>query len=93
MENKNRRIKGGKNMAKKKWFKPKKHTGWKKTQKASTRRSYLLSTTDKRKTLDNRYLIAGRRALALANVTKDKPTERLARLDAKYFFKKAKKLE
>jgi hypothetical protein len=72
----------------KKWFKPKKHSGWKKNQKSTTRRARLLNTTDKRKTMKNRYLEAGRKALALANVTKDKPTERIARADAMYFFKK-----
>ena len=75
---------------KKKWFKPKDHTKWKKTQKASTRRARLLASTDKRKTMHNRYLEAGRKALSLANVTQDKPTEELARADAKYFFKKLK---
>ena len=71
-----------------KWFKPKKHTGWKKNQKATTRRSKLLSATDKRKNLHDRYLEAGRKALALANVTKDKVTEQKARTDANYFFRK-----
>lgn len=74
----------------KKWFKPTKHTGWKKSQKASTRRAKLLSATDKRKTMHNRYLEAGRKAQALANVTEDKRTEELAKRDADYFFKKLK---
>jgi len=75
----------------KKWFKPKKHTGWKKSQKSSTRRAHLLSSTDKRKSLDSRYLEAGKRAQALSNVTADKRTSELAGLDARYFFAKAKK--
>jgi len=75
----------------KKWFNPKKHSGWKKSQKQTTRRAKLLSATDKRKSMHNRYLEAGRKAQALANVTKDKETERLARSDADYFFKKVKK--
>ena len=74
-----------------KWFKPKKHTGWKKDQKPSVRHSHLLSTTDKRKSLRKRYLEAGRKALALANVTKDKETRKKARADANYFFNKLKK--
>ena len=73
---------------KKKWFNPKKHSGWKKTQKPSTRRAKLLAITDKRKTLKKRYLAAGRKAQALANVTKDKRTAELAKSDANYFFKK-----
>jgi len=74
-----------------KWFKPKDYTGWKKTQKPSTRRAKLLSATDKRKKLRKRYLEAGRKALALANVTKDRETRRKAHADAEYFFRKLKK--
>lgn len=75
----------------KKWFKPKKETGWKKTQKASIRRSKLLASTDKRMSMHNRYVQAGRRAQALANVTKDSETKRKASADADYFFSKAEK--
>jgi hypothetical protein len=71
-----------------KWFKPKKHTGWKKTQSATTRRRKVMSATDKRKSIHNRYLEAGRKMQALANVTEDKPTKRKAKADANYFFKK-----
>lgn len=74
----------------KKWFKPKGETGWKKSQKASTRRRRLLSATDRRKNMHNRYLEAGRKAQALANVTTDRPTERKAKKDANYFFNKLK---
>ena len=74
----------------KKWFKPGKETGWKKSQKPATRRSHLMKYTDKRKSLHNRYVQAGRKAQALANVTKDKATETKAKADAKYFFKKAR---
>jgi len=75
----------------KKWYNPKKHTGWRKSQKPSTRRAKLLASTDKRKTMHKRYLEAGRRILALANVTEDKVTEKKARADANYFFDKLKK--
>lgn len=74
----------------KKWFKPQKHTGWDKDQKPTTRRMLLMKSTDKRKPLKERYLEAGRRAQALANVTQDKATEKDARADAKYFFAKVK---
>jgi len=74
-----------------KWFKPGKHTGWKKSQSTATRRRHLLDATDKRKSLDARYLEAGRRSQALANVTEDKRTSELAGRDARYFFAKAKK--
>jgi len=75
----------------KKWFKPSKETGWKKTQCPKTRRSKLLSATDKRLTLYNRYLQAARRIQSLSNVTVDSLTKNKARNDALYFFKKARK--
>ena len=77
-------------MKKENWFKPdeRKHTGWKKHQKPTTRRRRLLASTDKRKTMHNRYLEAGRRIQALANVTEDKQTEKKAKSDASYFFNK-----
>jgi len=74
----------------KKWFKPTKETGWKKTQKATTRRSKLLAATDKRLTLHNRYLQAARRIQALANITVDSLTKTEAKADAVYFFRKAR---
>ena len=75
---------------KKLWFKPKSHSGWSKKQTATTRRRKLLTSTDKRKSLHDRYISAGRKIQALANVTKDVITKRLAKQDAIYFFKKAK---
>ena len=73
-----------------KWFKPGKHTGWKKSLPSSTRRYRLLASTDKRMTMRKRYVQAGRKAMALANVTEDTTTERKARADAKYFFQKVR---
>ena len=72
-----------------KWYKPKKETGWKKTQKPTTRRSKLLSSTSKSMKMHDRYVQAARRAQALANVTKDKATATKAKQDANYFYKKA----
>lgn len=74
---------------KKYWFEPKKHSGWKKDQKISTRRWKLIRATDKRMTWHNRYLQAARMIQALANVTTDQKTRKLAKLDAAHFFKKA----
>ena len=85
-------VKRRKKTNKKKWFKPKKHTGWQKTQNATTRRRKLLASTPKRMNMKDRYVQAGRRANALANVTKDDRTGKLARQDADYFFDKASKL-
>jgi hypothetical protein len=73
-----------------KWFKPRKHTGWDKDQSAATRRKHLMASTPKSFSLHRRRLQAGRRAQALANVTRDKKTEKLAKQDAEYFFKKLK---
>jgi len=67
------------------WFKPKKHRGWKKSQRAETRRQKLLASTDKRQSLINRYLEASRAMTALANVTTDADTKIKANADAKYF--------
>ena len=74
------------------WFMPKTHTGWKKTLPAKTRRARLLRSTPKNYTRYHRYILAGRRIQALANVTKDPATKRKARADAQYFFRKAKTL-
>jgi hypothetical protein len=84
------RGKRGRTPKSKQWFEPKVHTGWDKDQLAATRRSKLLSSTSKSMTSHNRYLQAGRRAQALANVTTDKRTKQLAEQDAEYFFKKLK---
>ena len=73
------------------WYKPKHHTGWRKDQNQDTRRRQLMSTTDHRLNRDSRYLQAGRRANALANVTRDRVTERKARSDARYFYGKARR--
>jgi len=77
------------NMAK--WYKPKHHTDWRKSQAPETRRNNLMRTTDHRLSRDSRYLQAGRRANALANVTQDRETERKARSDARYFYGRARR--
>lgn len=75
----------------KRWAKFEKFTGWKKGQKPVTRRRKVLAATDKRRSMHNRYVEAGRMMNQLANVTTDKPTERAARADANYFFRMTKK--
>ncbi len=74
-----------------KWFKPKKETGWDKDQSPTTRRRKLMASTPKSMSLRTRHIQAGRRANALANVTRDHSTEAKARADANYFFNMAKK--
>lgn len=65
-----------------KWFKPKKRkTGWSKFLPAKIRRARSL------KAHKGDLLASGRSIQALANLTTDKRTERLARADARYFFR------
>ena len=64
----------------KRWFKPKRKTGWHKDDPASIRRQRVL------RAFHNNALRAGRAMLALANVTRDPETKRKARQDAEYFF-------
>lgn len=71
------------------WAEFKAETGWKKIQDSTTRHRKMLSATSKSMNLHDRYVQAGRRLNQLANVTTDKPTEKKARSDANYFFKKA----
>jgi len=73
------------------WFHPKSHSGWSKKQSPSTRRSKLLTATDHRSSIHDRYVEAGRKIQALANVTKNYPTKTKALADAAYFFRKAKR--
>ena len=69
--------------SKKKWFNPKGNlAGWKKTQKASTRRRHAIASTPKNLSLRERRLKAARKLQALANVTKDPETKRKAKADA-----------
>jgi len=72
------------------WFSPKTHTFWRKTQSATTRRRKLLASTDKRRSLYDRFISSARKIQALANVTKDMATKKLAKQDAIYFFRKAR---
>lgn len=69
----------------KKWYEAGVETGWQKTQSATTRRRRAL------KAHKGSHLAAGRGLQALANVTQDKQTARLARADAKYFFERHSK--
>ena len=85
-------IKGDKmSEEKEKWFSPKRHSGWHKEQKATTRRRKLLAATDKRLSMRNRYLQAARMIGSLANVTRDVTTSQKAKVDADYFYTKAEK--
>ena len=62
-----------------KWFKPKRHTGWRKDLPMEVRRARVRAAT-------HDYLSAGRAMQSLANVTKDRETHEKALADARYFF-------
>lgn len=73
-----------------KWFKPKRHSGWRKRDSAVNRRKKVLEYTDKRRNIHDRLVQAGRKLLALTNVTIDNETKIKAKEDSNYFFKLAK---
>ncbi len=87
------RGKPGKTPESEKFFEPKRHTGWEKDQPQATRRGKLLEATDKRKSMHDRYVEAGRMIQELANVTTDEETKVKAKEDAEYFFEKARETE
>ena len=63
------------------WFDPKTHSGWSKNMPAGERRKLVLEAHD------YDYLAAARSKQALANVTADKATKKVALADAKYFYR------
>lgn len=67
------------------WYNPTTEMGWRKDQKAGVRRRKALSAHGGDK------LATARALQALANVTTDKTTKKLARSDALYFFTLHKK--
>jgi len=77
---------------KEKWFDPKmKLGGWNHTMDAKYRRQRAFSSTDKRKDRHDRYVQAGRKLQALANVNQSEKTKIVAKADADYFFEMAEK--
>ena len=64
---------------KEKWFRPKIHSGWKKSQPVATRRRLVLQAHG------GDLLSAARSKIALANVTEDSETRVKAKEDARYF--------
>jgi hypothetical protein len=78
-------------MSKQKFFNPKTHIGWHKSQSTETRRRNALNGTDKNLSLHSRYIQAGRKLIALSNVTTDPVTKLKARSDADYFFAQGRK--
>jgi hypothetical protein len=64
--------------------------GWSKDIITTKRRRLAIASRDKSLKMKERYLSAARALKALANVTKDAKTKKIASNDAKYFFGKAK---
>jgi len=73
--------KPGKTPKSEQWFKPGVHTGWEKDQPESERRVKVLNAHG------GNELASARAMQALANVTTDRETKRLAREDARYFYR------
>ena len=65
--------------------------GWHKNQLASLRRKNALSSRPKGWSLKKKSLSAARALTALANVTKDPQTKKIAKSDATYLYQLAKK--
>jgi hypothetical protein len=79
------RGKKGRTPKSEQFFHPKVHSGWSKTQSATYRRRLAL------KAHKNNPLSTARALGALANVSTDKTTARLAKADSMYFYGKNRK--
>lgn len=75
----------------KKWFKPKRHSGFRKEYSIQKNLRVMYRRTPKNWTPKRRWLRVGRQAQALANVTQDRETERKARRVAEEAFRKARR--
>lgn len=64
--------------------------GWSKKQTANVRRQRALGSRPSNYPKRKRLVSAGRALQALANVTQDRATKKIAKSDAEYFFRKAK---
>lgn len=73
------------------WFKPKRHSGFRKSRTIDSNLRIMYLNADKRMTRKNRYLRVGRQALALSNITADIPTKAKARAVSKKAFKRAER--
>lgn len=74
------RGKPGRTPKRKRWFDPQVETGWKKTQPESERRVNVQMAHG------GDELASARAMQALANITTDRETKRVARSDARYFY-------
>lgn len=80
-------------MTKKKWFHPKRETGWKEESSARVRRRNVYEhTKDEASGRYGRLLLAEQQMYALSHVTTDPGTKMKAESDAKYFKRKREKM-
>jgi len=70
----------------KKWFKPKRHTGFDKDKTVKDNVRTMMLNADHRKSEKGRLLQVGRQAQALANVTTDRETQKKAQAVANRAF-------
>jgi len=81
-------------MTKKKWFHPKRETGWKEESSARIRRANVYGhTVNEASGRYGRLLLAEQQMFALSNVTTDPGTKMKAESDAKYFKRKREKMK
>ena len=75
----------------KKWFKPKRESGFSKDKTIEANLRTMHANTPKNMKRESRWRRVGRQAQALANVTQDKETQKKAEAVAERAFKKLKK--
>ena len=66
--------------------------GWHYTQKPEYRRRLVYESTDKRMSRYKRYLEAGRKMSAVANVSQNSNIRQTAKADADYFYRKVRQM-
>ena len=72
----------------KKWFNPKRHTGFDKDKNVDDNVRTMMRNADHRKSEKDRLLQVGRQAQALANVTTDRQTQKKAQAVANRAFRR-----
>lgn len=74
-----------------KWFKPKRESGFDHRRSVEWNLRTMYRHAPKNWTPYRKWILVGRQAQALANVTKDRPTEKKAKAVAKAAFAKARR--
>jgi len=74
-----------------KWYSPKRKSGFHKSKSASDNVRVMMRNAPKNYSAERKLRLVGRQAQALANVTKDKMTEKKARSTARLAFNRLRK--